>query len=162
MNAAPHNAPVAKLALLAAVILRPGLWDAQAEAWSKLIPHDHPADYLKHWGKLIQDKDAEVFDILAVQPGSDVASGVRVGVVIVTVCHDFLTPELIVLGAFSSDKYADLTEVSLAQVEDIAESKGCRSVRFHTMRPGLIAKALRSGFTVSEVIMRKEVNRHGR
>lgn len=162
MNVAPHNAPLAKLALLAAVILRPGLWDAQAQAWSKLIPHDFPSDYIEHWTKLIRSGDAEVLDILAVTPGTEIKTGVRVGVVVVTICHDFLTPELIVLGAFSSDKHADLTEVSLTQIQEIADSKGCGSVRFHTMRPGLIAKALRAGFTVSEVIMRKEVVRHGR
>lgn len=149
--------PAAKLSLLARVILRPGLWDAQAAAWSRLIPHDAPGDYPQHWENLVNRGDAEIFDILEPAPlNAKFVEPVRVGVLVVTICTEFPTPELILLGAFSSAK-ADLTIAAMPQIMQIARERGCKTVRFHTMRPGLIAKALTDGFTVSEVILRKDV-----
>jgi hypothetical protein len=161
MIATAHHASPAKLALLASVLLTPGHWDAQAQAWSRLIPHDWPGDYVDHWTKLIAARKAEVFDVLEpVQKVADNAGNFdtrRVGVVIVTVCHDFPTPELIVLGAYSKESRMPLTLDAMPQIENIARFKGCATIRFHTMRPGLVSKALLSGFTVSEVVMRKDV-----
>lgn len=149
MIATTHHAPLAKLGLLAGLILRPGIWDAQAQAWSRLIPHDWPGDYVDHWTRMVERGDAESFD--AIQDGR------RVGFLLVTVCHEFDTPELILLGAYAVSGGHDLTLSALPQIEAIARAKGCATVRFHTMRPGLIGKALRDGFTVSEVILRKDV-----
>ena len=138
-----------KLALLAALVLRPGLWDADAAAWSKLIPHDWPGECGEHWEKLVETKAAEVVFVFN---GSE-----KIGFLVFSIESKFSRPELIVLGAFSPVTRHDLTATVLPQIEDFARARGCGTVRFNTMRPGLISKSLRAGFVVSEVIMRKEI-----
>lgn len=139
----------AKLALLAALVLRPGNWDAQAAAWSKLIPHDWPGECGDSWEKMIAAGEAEI--VFAEKNGE------RIGFIVFNINREFPSPELVVLGAFSPASRFDLTAETLPQIESLGLLRGCKTVRFHTMRPGLIAKSLRAGFVVSEVILRKEI-----
>jgi hypothetical protein len=139
-----------RIAVLAALMLRPGIWDAQAAAWSRLIPHDWPGDFAEHWAALIREKKAEVCDA--------VIEGRRVGVVVFSICREYPTPELVILGAFASAGGHDLTAEAFPQIYRLAIERGCRTVRFHTMRAGLIAKAVAAGWTVSEVVVRKDLH----
>ncbi len=42
-------------------------------------------------------------------------------------------------------------------LQGIAEGMGCESVRFHTMRQGLIAKMRQHGFGLAEYVLRKDL-----
>ena len=50
-----------------------------------------------------------------------------------------------------------LAETTLAELETIAKEHGCEYLRFHTFRPGLVAKALENGFIAPEFILRKRI-----
>lgn len=137
----------AKTALLAAFILRPGVLDDQAESWSRLIPHDFPGDYASHLRAEVAAGRAELLDLVT-------PSG-RAGMVVVSV-ERFEPPELVVVAAFGRDR-VPLTPEFLPQLEALARSRGCATVRFHTMRPGLVSAGLGAGYSVSEIVMRKDV-----
>lgn len=142
----------AKTALLSAVVLRAGLWDAQAAAWSRLIPHDWPGEHVQAWAEMVMRGDAHVIDA--------VRNGERIGVVVYSVCRDYENPEFVILGAYSPETHADLTTEVLPELSSFARAAGCATVRFHTMRPGLLHKAIRAGFTVSEIVLRRDLS-HG-
>lgn len=143
------NAATAKLDLLAAAVLRPAMWDATAEAWSRLIPHDWPGDHAEELREMVVSGAAEMVEV-------HTAAG-HVGFVVYQVDDSFPQPELIVVSAYGADTEHDLTSEVLPQLEKIARSAGCASIRFHTMRAGLIRKAMAEGWRVSEVLMRKDV-----
>jgi len=136
----------AKIALLGALMLRPGVLDAQAKAWAEKLPHDFPGEFSDHWAGLIDDGTE------ALEATKD---GERIGLVLFKLDAAFTPPEFVIQGAFSPVNGAQLTEHLLPQIEAIARARGCGTVRFHTMRAGLVAKAQSAGWRVSEVVMRK-------
>jgi hypothetical protein len=138
----------AKVALLGAVMLRPCAWDASAEEWSRLIPHDWPGDHVSELREAVTRGEAKAVQI-ETERGA-------VGFVVYYVDASFPRPELVLMAAYGRDRL-DLTAELLPQLETLAGRLGCASVRFHTMRPGLVAKAQAAGFHVSEVILRKAV-----
>lgn len=141
----------AKIALLAGFLLRPGNWDAEAEAWSRLLPHDWPGEHSGHLGERVASGEAQAVDILQ--------DGVRVGVLVYDVDQSFSSPEMVILAAYSAAPGScDITAHCLPQIKQHAHEIGCATIRFHTMRPGLIAKCIKSGFRVSEVVMRTNVH----
>jgi hypothetical protein len=66
-------------------------------------------------------------------------------------------PEFAIRGAFSPESGERLTEKVLPQIEELAREHGCATISFHTIRPGLLRKAMAQGFRVCEVIVRKDV-----
>lgn len=139
MNAAP-----AKLDLLAACVLRPSLWTDDAARWVGKIPRDTPGDFVAYLQDLVNRGDAELFQLVT-------PSGPEpVGFIVATVEDG----EFVVLAAAGSDG-RDLTAAFVPQFEALGRARGCHSVRYHTMRPGLVEKSLRLGFRVSEIILRK-------
>ncbi|MCM2274628.1 MAG: hypothetical protein NDI75_07560 [Candidatus Didemnitutus sp.] len=142
----------AKVSLLSAYVLRPGHWDATAEQWSRMLPHDWPGDAAKNLADLVASGAAEVWKLY--REGED--TGDAHGLLVASVDRNFSPPEFVVQAAYSlAPGNADLTAQCLPAIEARARSLGCGTVRFHTMRPGLVAKSLRAGFHVSEVVMRK-------
>jgi hypothetical protein len=141
----------AKTALLAAFLLRPGVLDETAAAWSRQIPHDFPGDYSEHLRGLVSQGSAKVLDM--VTPDG------RAGFIVYQV-EQFNPPELLVVAAFGRDR-ANLTAEFMPQIEALARRLGCATVRFHTMRPGLVSAGLGMGYSVSEIVMRKDVRSHG-
>ena len=140
-----------KIALLASFILRPGNWDAQAEAWSRLIPHDWPGSHADRLGEIVKSGSAECMDL------SHSESLERIGVLVYTVDRSFDLPEMVILAAYAGDPHYDITAHCLAELEASARSLGCATIRFHTMRPGLVRKSIRAGWRLSEAVMRKDI-----
>ena len=139
----------AKIALLGAFMLRPGLLDDQAKAWASGIPRDWPGSFEAHWTALLKDGKTKALDVTL--------AGERRGLVLYYIDPASNPPEFVISGAFGLDSRADLTELVLPNLVAIAKEKCCGTVRFHTMRAGLVAKTLAAGFHVSEVIMRRAV-----
>ena len=140
----------AKTDLLARSLLRPGCFDGQAEAWAKRIPHDEPGDFAEFLRDRVANGSAQLADM--------VTDGQRVGFCVYAVVDLTGEQELVVIAAFGRAPARDLTAEFLPQIEVLARSEGCVSIRFHTMRPGLVSKAIRAGCRVSEVIIRKTVS----
>lgn len=146
---------VAKMALLAAFILRPCHWDAQAEAWARLLPHDSPEDYGEHFTALVRSGEAQAFELVTA-PGAPVA-GSRVAIVIARVQNIAGLGEFVIEGVYCAKNHNRLTAAFLPQLEAKARELGCATLRFHTMRPGLVETATQAGYRVCEVICRKDV-----
>lgn len=143
------SASVSKLELLARVVLEPALWDAHADAWARLIPHDFPGSHAENLLDLVTRGAAQLCRLVT-------PSGC-VGFVVFDVEESKgCPPELVILAASGRDG-TDLTEAMGPAFERIGAKHGCRTIRFHTMRPGLIKKARSLGYRVSEVIMRRDL-----
>lgn len=63
--------------------------------------------------------------------------------------------ELVIVAAAGGAPGADLTAETQPLLEAVARRAGCRSMRCHTVRPGLMAKLERHGWRPAETIMRK-------
>lgn len=139
------------MSLVSAFVLRPAIWDRQAEAWARLLPHDSPEDYGALFSQMIKTGAARAFELVK---NSD---GRRVAIVVARVDRSYKSGELVIEGAFAPQNRGDLTAEFLPELEAKARDLGCATVRFHTMRAGLVAKAMQAGFRVCEVICRKDV-----
>lgn len=146
----PRNT-TAKKSLLADFILRPCRWDETAAAWSKLLPHDSPEDYGAHFSKLVKEGKAAAYEVTG-------PTG-RVAIVVGTINRTYALPELMILGAISAENMQTATEDFLPEIEAKARELGCATVCFHTMRPGLVAKFLKQGGELVEVVCRKDVRK---
>lgn len=140
-----------KIALLGAFILQPCHWDEQAEAWSRALPHDWPGSHAGVLAEAVKSGRASMLNITH--------NGKRVGFIVYRIDRDFTLPEFEIIAAYSGEGRIDVTASCLDQLADLAAREGCASIRFHTMRPGLIAKAEAAGYRVSEVIMRRDVKK---
>jgi len=141
----------AKIALLAGFILRPGHWDDQADAWSKLLPHDWPGTHAETLGEKVKSGELRCLDLL--KEGSPE----KIGTVLYDIDSQFPQPEMVIVAAYSGANKFDVTAHCLPELEALAVSLGCATIRFNTMRAGLVAKTSRNGWRVSEIIMRKDV-----
>lgn len=132
---------------LARLLLRPGVLTESDAARLRAIPCDS-ADTAAELIADVRDSRAKVIDVMD--------GGRRVAFLIVEA-----TPaELIVHAAQSLDARAELIDQLITRrglVDEIARQAECRTVRFHTARPGLLRHALAAGFHVSDVILRRAV-----
>lgn len=134
-----------QLAALARCVLRPAQWDENAQAWSRLLPADHPEDLTAFLAAEVNSGRSKVSHL--------VKDGARVGFLVFTVTE---AHELLVQAAFARDTGGNLLAEFMPRLEQLARECECDTIRFHTMRAGLIVAAQRHGFRVSEVIMRKD------
>jgi len=65
--------------------------------------------------------------------------------------------EAVIVAAASRAPRGDLTRHVLPGIEALARAVGCRSVRFHTGRPGLGRKAESIGYRLAETVYRKDL-----
>lgn len=142
MNAA------AKLALLSRVVLAPAIWGENAERWSRGIPHDFPGDFAAHLKHQCESGPCEVREI--------VADGAPVGFLVFEIDHIPECPPELVIHAMAGRDGSDLSEAVAPRLLELARELSCRTVRFHTMRPGLVKKARQLGFHVSEIVLRAD------
>lgn len=142
-----------KKALLAAFVLRPCHWDAQAEAWARVLPHDSAEDYGEYFKKQVAAGEFQMYELLG-------ATG-RTTLLFLRIDRSYSLPEMVIEGTISHDKRPNMCGSFLPQIEDMARLAGCATVRFHTMRAGLIKVAIAGGYQICEVICRKEVRHVG-
>lgn len=139
----------AKIPLLTRYVLRPAQWDENAAAWSKTIPHDFPGDFAALLKRKVSEGSWFARQI--------VKAGELVGFLVFDVeILGECPPELVVIALAGRDG-SDMSEAALPYIFQIAVEMECKTVRFHTMRPGLISKAQKHGFRVSEIILRADV-----
>lgn len=145
----------AKSGLLNALMLRPCHWDDEAAAWSRLIPRDAPELNGETLSQQIKSGGAKCYEV--VSPDGEKAE--RVAIVICRVDRkSFARPEFVIIAAYSIENQRDLMSEFLPELEEIAAALGCATIRFHTMRPGLIKRAQAAQYRVCEVICRKSLH----
>lgn len=130
--------------------MRPANWDAQAEAWSRRIPRDVPGRYEEELAAKVSRGAAHLAHV-------ETDAGLA-GIIVYSVARVGSERELLIIAAFGGQDRRDLTAEVLPEIEKLAVRMECKTVRFHTMRPGLIEKTTAQGFRISEVILRKTVS----
>ncbi len=63
--------------------------------------------------------------------------------------------EFVIAGAVSALPSIDLVGALLPGLEGMARAMGCVSIRFHTIRDGLVKKVENMGWERSEIVMRR-------
>lgn len=142
-NAAFHRARIGRYALRKAHAnehLRKELWR---------IPHDNPTECM---ATLVEDVKAGEYEVLQM-----LHNGKQVGHIIYKVEQGDHGSEFLIVAATATDPTAQLTENILPLIEDLARRMNCRTMRLHTMRLGLVAKAMEQGWHTSEIVLRKEL-----
>lgn len=134
-----------KIALLNTLVLRPAIWGPECDAWASRIYHDNPRDIAAEVAQDVREGRAELVHVER--------DGMRVGSLVV--CKD--GSELVVQAAVGRDREA-LADSYFAEVEKIARARGCRTVRFHTLRPALVQRSIACGYHASEIVMRKTLS----
>jgi len=65
--------------------------------------------------------------------------------------------EFVIVAAIGKNGIFDITKEGLEVMEKYAIEKGCETLRFSTMRIGLVEKAKKYGYRIAEVICRKSL-----
>lgn len=132
----------------AAYVLRPGFLDAeQRKQLHRLIPHDSPAETMHVVERGLQRGEFEQMDIFQ--------DGRRVGFTVFVENEEDAGKEMLSICTYADGE--NVTGLAMPLLEDVARSRGSKTMRLHTMRTGLVEKLRRSGWFVSEIVMRKEL-----
>lgn len=130
-------------------ILEKGIMGEEHEAILRSkIPHDQPMEMINHIFRAVQSGKAIYCDIKN-------RKGKIAGWMVIQ--FETSSSELIVLATYGYDARASITPDILPNLEWLARENGLKHIRFHTVRNGLIKRAVDAGFHVSEVILRKEI-----
>lgn len=69
--------------------------------------------------------------------------------------------ELVITHAYINDTAFSYLPLLTTFATKVARNCGCKFIRFHTVRKGLIKGALLQGFNVAEIVLRKSVEDKG-
>jgi hypothetical protein len=140
---------VVKIATETELLLRLVNTAEPAQRWENRIPFDDPTlwkDYLSRGVKSGQYKCARIEH-----------NGVEKGIAVFAI-DQCAKREFVVVAVYCDPiPGVDVTAYVGRMAFDLAKAEKCTSVRFHTMRPGLIMKAQKLGYRVAEVVLRKEL-----
>lgn len=84
------------------------------------------------------------------------ADGDFVGYYMLRIDHLANWSEAVFVAGVGNHSTVDVTQAGLLMAEN--QIKGCKFLRFHTSRAGLVKKALKIGFKPQEFILTKELN----
>lgn len=130
------------------MIFRPWLWSRRVERWFGRVPGMDAPKLARHRRRLEQGESVLWAGF----------SGRRmVMAAIISTVEGPKGPELLLELAAGDLPAADLTRAGAAAAELLAAKTGCVAVRFATVRPGLARKTVMWGYTLCEVVMRKEI-----
>lgn len=124
-------------------------WDSAAAEHYKRIPMDSPAEHADYLEKQVLEGKAQAWRIWQ--------DGKPVGLAITRIEED--KAKEFVICAMYSESELPVSEYAGRELERIARSIGCISIRFHTCRHALASVAAeKSGYRLCEVIMRKNLS----
>jgi hypothetical protein len=91
----------------------------------------------------------ELFDILE--------NGEKIGFTVLTVIDGDNGTEILSIASYAKGR-GDVTIDVMPIIEGIGKARGCKTIRLHTMRTGLVEKLYKKlDWYVSEIVMRKEI-----
>lgn len=115
---------------------------SEAEILLRGIPQDNTAGHVDYILDKINKGEARALDIKK--------SGVKVGFCVYEICgSDFW------ILAMKGTTHFDVAKNVLPFLEQLAKDKRCSTIRFKTVRAGLIDISLKNGFQISSVEMQK-------
>lgn len=126
--------------------------DELVSAAESQIPFDDPTGWEDWISRSI--KNGALFSATIIFNGENIG--------LITWCFDqHKEREMLVASAnVTKDVGLDFTELVTLFAVKIAKQSNCKFLRFHTVRKGLIKKALKIGYNVSEIVMRLKIPDH--
>jgi hypothetical protein len=127
-------------------------WSEDADKWQHSIPFDNPTAWNDYLARGVKDGSFVLLDITH--------KGERVGILVYRVDAS-AARELVIVAAYCNPiPGEDVSSFIVKTSEAIGHKENCQSVRFHTLRPGLITKTTKAGFRVAEIVLRKSLENH--
>jgi hypothetical protein len=121
-------------------------WSERTAALADRIPFDDPHEFRDILRRQVEDGSAKLVELTK--------DGEAVGVLLYRV-EEYAARELVIIAACSADRSLDWSDWLAAFQENLARGLGCGSIRFHTLRPGLVENSFKYGYRAAEIIMRK-------
>lgn len=121
-------------------------WSERAELWQHRIPFDDPHEFRDILRRQVEEGSAKLCELTR--------DGEPVGMLLYRV-ESYAARELVVIAAYCSDRSIDWSDWLAAFVENLARGLSCGSIRFHTLRPGLVEHVIGHGYRAAEIILRK-------
>jgi hypothetical protein len=119
-------------------------WHAKNDEFSaRLIPFDNPAYRAT---QIKQDVESGKSKIVNLFRGNE-----HLGFLTYEIADD----ELLVVALYIDPDLDKALDAAIPFIDSLAKSNHCKSVRFHTARPGLVVGCAKNGFKMSEIVMRK-------
>lgn len=120
-----------------------------AERWEHLIPFDNPTEWRDYLSRGVRSGG---FELCRLEYNGEPV-GLMVYKIEAAAAREFCLVALY-CGSVPGIDVLDIIENAAVR---IAKEQGCISIRFHTLRPGLIVKAKKLGFRIAEIVMRKNI-----
>jgi hypothetical protein len=130
--------------VLAKIVLHECEQLSEAEILFRNCPQDNLAGHADLISQNIKEGKTKLFKV--------VKEGREIGFVAVEIYNS----EFIVV-AMHTNEHCSVFDNVLPMFIETAKQRGCRCVTFSTIRHGLIKQAIKSGFILSEIVMRKHL-----
>lgn len=131
-------------------VLRDGvLDDTKRGQLHRLIPADSPTETMHYLERGIDSGEFTLADIYE--------GGERIGFTVYMITENEDGKEFLSIASYAKGQ-GDVTTSAMPILEGIAKAKGCKTIRLHTMRTGLVKKLTKNqNWFVSEIVLRKEL-----
>ena len=121
-----------------------------AEVFLRKIPNDDPVSFVDFVVARIRSGEYKAKDIFS---GHE-----KIGITVYFV-EDFGNHrELVSVATYTNASAAGFSDFWQAEIVNLARALKCKSIRFATVRHGLVSLALRNGWNVTEITMRKYIS----
>lgn len=122
---------------------------SEAEIFLRKIPNDDPVSFVDYVTARIKRGEYHAKDILL--------SNSKIGLTVYFV-EDFGNHrEFVSVATYTNQHAPGFSEFWTTEIERLAHSLNCKSIRFATVRHGLIKLALSRGWNVTEITLRKYI-----
>lgn len=120
---------------------------SDAEIFLRKIPNDDPVSFVDYVTDRIKRGEYHAKDILL--------ENSKIGLAVYFV-EDFGNHrEFVSVATYTNQHAPDFSAFWTTEIERLAHSLNCKSIRFATVRHGLVKLALDSGWNVTEITLRK-------
>lgn len=119
------------------------------ERWEHLVPFDNPTEWKDYLSRGVRSGG---FKLIRLE-----YNGEPVGLMVYKI-EEAAAREFVLVSLYCEPSCRfDVIQIVEEAAEKIAKQTGCVSIRFHTLRPGLVAKGRKRGFRIAEIVMRKNI-----
>ena len=115
------------------------------------VPADSPTENFESIIKSVRSGEFQMLDVFE--------AGLKVGWTVYKICENEDGLEFLSVASYGKSLDGnDLSRAIIPILEGMAKQLGCKSIRLHTLRPGLVKKLSENmGWFVSEFVMRKAI-----
>jgi hypothetical protein len=118
-----------------------------AEVFLRKIPNDDPVSFVDFVVARIRSSEYRACDIIL---GTE-----KIGITVYFVECFGSYREFVSVATYTNQPAPNFSAFWQSEIEKLARSLFCQSIRFATVRHGLVSLALRNGWNVTEITLRK-------